>query len=87
MNYTGKTNNILFVNLPAYCTLKIYTATGDLIKTLEHTSGSGDQAWGSMRTDANQSPVSGVYILVVTNAKDVDKNPLPKKMYKFVIVR
>ena len=26
-------NKLLFVNLPAYCTLRIYTATGDLIAT------------------------------------------------------
>ena len=40
-----------------------------------------------MRTDTNQSPVSGVYILVVDDAKDANKEPLPKKFFKFVIVR
>jgi hypothetical protein len=87
MNYTGRTNDIHFVNIPYYCTLKVYTATGDLIKTIEHTSGSGDEIWKNMRTESNQYPASGVYILVVDNAKDANKNPLPKKMYKFVIIR
>ena len=87
MNFTGYSDNIQFVNLPPYCTLKIYTATGDLIKTIEHTTGSGLEKWIDMRTDANQQPVSGVYILVVDDAKDINNIQLPKRMYKFVIVR
>lgn len=87
MNYTGATNDLHFVNLPAYCTLKIYTATGDLIKTIEHSSGSGDEIWANMRTTSNQYPASGVYVLVVDNAKDINNNTLPKKIVKFVIVR
>ncbi len=87
MNWPGKPDEIRFMNLPAYCTLKIYTATGDLIKTMEHISGSGDEAWLNLRTEYNQRPVSGVYILVVDNAKDLNKESLPKKIYKFVIVR
>lgn len=87
MNYPGNLDDIHFVNLPPYCTLKIYTATGDLIKTLEHTSGSGQEIWKDMRTDSNQRPVSGVYILVIDNAKDLNNGPLPNRFYKFVIVR
>ena len=87
MNFPGNLDDIHFVNLPPYCTLKIYTATGDLIKTMEHTSGSGQEIWKDMRTDANQRPVSGVYILAVDNAKDINNNPLPNRFYKFVIVR
>ncbi|KKK74964.1 hypothetical protein LCGC14_2878510, partial [marine sediment metagenome] len=40
-----------------------------------------------LRTDANQYPASGVYILVVDDAKDLNKELLPKNIYKFVIVR
>ena len=87
MNWPGYPDEIRFVNLPVYCTLKIYTATGELIKTIEHTDRTIDEAWEGLRTDSNQYPSSGVYILVVENAKDDDKNPLPKKFYKFVIVR
>jgi hypothetical protein len=87
LNYPGHLDDIHFVNLPPYCTLKIYTATGDLVYTIEHTSGSGQEIWKDMRTNSNQRPVSGVYVLVVDNAKNLDKELLPKKMYKFVIVR
>ena len=87
MNYTGRPHDIHFVNIPAFCTLKIYTATGDLIQTLEHTSGSADEIWKNLRTTSNQYPASGVYILVVDNARDGSNNSLPTKMFKFVIVR
>ncbi|MFC1558453.1 hypothetical protein ACFL40_03760 [candidate division KSB1 bacterium] len=87
MNYTGYPDDIHFVNLPPYCTLKVYTATGDLVKVIEHTTGSGSETWADMRTEANQQPVAGVYILVVENARDINNNTLGKRMYKFVIVR
>ncbi|MCK4965855.1 hypothetical protein KAS50_02425 [bacterium] len=87
MNYTGYPDDIHFVNLPAYCTLKIYTATGDLVKTIEHTTGSSQEIWSDMRTDSNQQPVAGVYILVVENARDLNNVQLSKRFYKFVIVR
>jgi len=87
MNWPGAPNQVRFMNLPAYCTLKIYTSTGDLVKTIDHQSGSGDEAWINLRTDFNQYPSSGVYILVVDDPKDLEKNPLPRQFVKFVIVR
>lgn len=87
LNWPGYPDEIRFVNLPVFCTLKIYTATGELIKTIEHDDRSIDEAWEGLRTDSNQYPASGVYILVVDNAKDDDNSPLPKQIYKFVIVR
>ncbi len=87
LNWPGAPNEVKFLNLPAYCTLRIYTVTGDLIKTIEHTSGSGDERWENLRTDTNQYPVSGVYILYVDNARDLDKNFLSDNITKFVIIR
>ncbi|MDZ7333405.1 MAG: hypothetical protein ONB31_15630, partial [candidate division KSB1 bacterium] len=74
-NFTGDDNRLLFVNLPAYCTLRIYTVTGDLIKTIQHTSGSADESWDQV-TESNQLIASGVYILQIDNAKDIDQNPV-----------
>ena len=85
--FSGYRNEIQFVNLPPICTLKIYTATGDLIRTIEHTDGSDLERWQDLRTDGWQMPVSGVYILVVDNAKTLTNISLPTRMYKFVIVR
>lgn len=85
-NFAGDDNKLLFVNLPAYCTLRIYTATGDLIKTIEHSSGSADESWDQV-TKANQLVASGVYILQVGDAEDLDGNSVPGIIEKFVIIR
>jgi hypothetical protein len=85
-NFTGEDDRLLFVNLPAYCTLRIYTVTGDLIKTIPHTSGSADESWDQV-TDSNQLIASGVYLLQIDDAKDIDQNPVSGSIEKFVIVR
>ncbi|MCD6117472.1 hypothetical protein J7K93_10690 [bacterium] len=85
-NFTGNDDKLLFVNLPSYCTLRIFTVTGDLIKTIEHTSGSADESWDQV-TESNQLIASGVYLLQVDNAQDINNNPVPGAIEKFVVVR
>jgi len=73
-------DRIMFLNLPPICTIKIFTERGDLIKTIEHTDTSGDEAWNSV-TSSRQVVVSGVYIAVF-------ETPDGKKaIRKFVIIR
>ncbi|MFQ5648908.1 MAG: hypothetical protein ACE5IY_03115 [bacterium] len=79
-------NTIKFFNLPALCTLKIYTETGDLLKTIQHTDLSDREDW-DLQTDQNQFPVTGLYIVVVTDAKDLDGKPVGDAMAKFVVIR
>ncbi|MFC1543470.1 hypothetical protein ACFL4K_02890, partial [Candidatus Neomarinimicrobiota bacterium] len=45
LQYTSEPDKIMFLDLPFECTIKIYTESGDLIKTIDH-SGSGDEPWG-----------------------------------------
>lgn len=85
-NFSDDSNNLLIANLPPFATLRIFTAKGDLVKTIEHTSGSADEIWDQV-TDYNQLAASGVYILYVSDARDADMNPLPDATVKFVIVR
>jgi hypothetical protein len=86
-NFAGtRSNTILFVNLPSYCTLRIYTVTGDLIKKIEHSSGSADDEW-DLITETNQFVASGVYILKVSNAKDLAGNSISETIEKFVVIR
>ena len=59
--YTGEPDKIMFLNVPAYCRIKIFTERGDLIKTINHQDGSGDHEWNSI-TSSRQVVVSGVYI-------------------------
>ncbi len=80
----GTTDNeqdkIGFYNLTASCTIKIYTERGDLIQTLNHTNGTGDQLWWSV-TSSGQIIVSGVYIAVIESSTG------EKAIKKFIIIR
>jgi hypothetical protein len=62
-------NKITFRKLPGECIIRIFTESGELIQTIEHTDGSGTAFWqvmGSggyyMTTVNNQRPASGIYI-------------------------
>lgn len=74
------TDRIMFYNIPGQCTIKIYTERGDLIKSIEHTDGSGDEPWNAV-TDSRQVVVSGVYIahIVTPAGESINK--------KFIIIR
>jgi hypothetical protein len=85
-NFTGDDNKLLFANLPPYCTLRIYTATGDLIQTIDHQTGSADASWDQV-TEYNQLVASGVYILKIDNARDLNGKSMPGAVEKFVIIR
>ncbi|HTY57774.1 MAG TPA: hypothetical protein VMF59_03115 [Bacteroidota bacterium] len=61
-------DRIAFFNIPGQCKIKVYTETGELIKEILHTNGSGDEYWNS-NTSSGQVIVSGVYIVVFENMK------------------
>ena len=79
-------DKIAFFGLPPYCNLKIYNEFGDLIKVIEHTSGSADESWNQI-TESNQYVAPGIYILSIENAEDLEGNSLGSKTYKFIILR
>ena len=78
---------INFFNLPGECIIRIYTFSGDLVKTIIHEDGSGDESWDDPTgqqyqvTDAGQHVVSGLYI---ANIEDADGESIN---VKFVIIR
>ena len=74
-------NRLAFYDLPGRCTIKIYSELGELINTIEHTDGTGDEFWDSV-TSSNQIVVSGIYIAVFENLDTGEK-----KILKFVIIR
>jgi len=57
-------DRVQFINLPARCTIDIYTAAGDLIRTLDHDA-SGDAENWDLRNQNGQDISSGVYIFYV----------------------
>ncbi|MFH1699771.1 MAG: hypothetical protein ABIE07_04210 [Candidatus Zixiibacteriota bacterium] len=59
---TGRGNRKMqFVNLPDICTIRVYTLSGELINTLEHTDGSGAHDW-NMLSESGRSIAAGVYL-------------------------
>ncbi|MCF7802754.1 MAG: fibronectin type III domain-containing protein [Candidatus Marinimicrobia bacterium] len=86
LQFPGEPDKIMFLNLPPECTIRIFTESGDLVKTLEHTDGSGDEPWGRlvtrhMTSSDDQIVVSGIYI---AHIETPDGDSIYKK---FVIVR
>ncbi len=80
--YFGSSNpdRIAFYGLPPLCTIKIYTERGDLVATLQHNDGSGDQLW-DQRTSSGQVITSGLYIAVFQTPDG------STKLRKFIVLR
>jgi hypothetical protein len=86
--YGEDENKITFRKLPGICTIRIFTESGELIKTIEHDDGSGTAFWQTTETGGwytttvnNQRPVSGIYI---AHIQDPDGNWIARK---FIIIR
>jgi hypothetical protein len=86
---------IAFLDIPAYCKIKIFTERGDLIQEIDHDDGTADEYW-DLVTFSRQTVVSGVYIAYFEVTRDYTDpyNPgelLYKKgdniFRKFVIIR
>ena len=74
-------DRVAFFNIPGDCTIKIYTELGELVHTIEHTDGSGDELW-NLTTKSRQLLVSGIYIAVVTDNANGEEAVL-----KFTVIR
>ena len=74
-------DKLAFLDVPGNCTIKIYTQLGELIDTIEHTDGSGDEYW-DQTTSSRQVVASGLYIAHITD--NVTKETAERK---FVIIR
>jgi hypothetical protein len=70
---------IQFVNLPAKCTIYIFTVAADKVKTLYHDSQGGTETW-DLRTDGGREIAPGVYIYVV-------KTDQTQFMERFAIIK
>lgn len=74
-------DQIAFQNVPGKCTIRIYTEMGELVKTIEHTNGSGDEFW-DLTTSSNQMVASGIYMATIE-----DNSTSEQVIRKFVIIR
>jgi hypothetical protein len=71
---------LLFVNIPNPCTIRIYTVRGDLVKTIEVPVGFGGIARWDLGSEYGQFVKSGVYIYHVDS-------PKLTKIGKFAVVK
>jgi len=72
---------IRFTNLPAICTISIFTVSGEQVFTLNHQSEMDGNEWWDLRTINNQEIAPGLYVYVV-QAEGMDDF-----IGKFAIVR
>jgi len=94
IQYPNEPDKITFLDIPAYCKIKIFTERGDLIYEIDHHDGSGDETWNSV-TSSRQVVVSGVYIAYFEVTQDYVDKETGKLLYqkgatkirKFVIIR
>jgi hypothetical protein len=71
--------DIAFTNLPATCTIRVYTLDGNLVKSIEHTNGRGTEFW-DLRSSSNQLIATGVYFYHVTSESG-------ERLGRFAVVR
>jgi hypothetical protein len=74
-------SRLAFTHLPDKCTIRIYTMSGDHLRTLEHESAEfdGNENW-DLLTKNNQKIAAGIYIFHVDS-------PYGEKIGKFAVVR
>lgn len=78
-------DRIAFYEIPGKCTIEIYTEIGELVRTIEHDNGSGDEFW-DLRTDFRQRVVSGIYIARIINEDPNDDDFGRVAIRKIVII-
>ena len=71
--------DITFTNISPVCTIKIYTLNGELVRTIEHTSGATSYSW-DVTNGRGDRLGSGVYLYLI-------KNNRSKKKGKLIIIR
>lgn len=70
LRFPDRNDKLAFFNIPGLCRIDIYTELGELVDTIEHTDGSGDEFWDHT-TSSRQIVASGLYIAVITVTEDV----------------
>ena len=64
-NESATSRKMRFTNLPQSCKISIFTITGEIVKTINHTSQFDGNAWWDLRSENNQVVAPGLYIYYV----------------------
>ena len=94
LQYTGQPDKIMFLDIPGFCKIRIYTERGDLVDEIDHNNGSGDQPWNSL-SSSRQVIVSGIYLAhftVTEDYTDLESGEIKYKkgdtaIRKFIVIR
>jgi len=70
---------VMFMNLPSPCTVRVFTAAGDLVKTIKYNDTNYGAAEWNLTTDAGLLVTSGIYFYHVDSS-------VGKKIGKFAIL-
>lgn len=63
----SEANTITWTNLPALCTVRIYTSGGELVRTIDHDNPSiGEATWDQLN-NARQKVAPGIYFWTVSS--------------------
>ncbi len=85
IRFPDRIDKLAFFNIPGQCRIEIYSELGELVDTIDHRDGSGDEFWDHT-TSSRQIVVSGVYIAVITNLVEGEYYG-QRTVKKFVIIR
>jgi len=66
---------ITFTNISPVCKIKIYTLNGELVATIDHTTGETSYPW-NVTNDRGDRLASGVYLYIIKNEKYSKKGKL-----------
>ena len=92
LQFVGEQDKIMFYNVPAFCIIDIYSESGDHVKSINHTDGSGDQSWGVLSeefsaTKSSQVIVSGIYIARIEETDESGNRSGNAVLRKLLVVR
>ncbi|MGB3545023.1 hypothetical protein [Rubrivirga sp.] len=82
---SGNATITRFVNLPAQATIRIYTLSGTLIRTIEKANTGATIDW-DLRTEASLPVASGIYLIHV-EAREADGSVLGERVLKFGVIQ
>jgi hypothetical protein len=78
--WVEQSRRVQFINLPAQCTIRVYTLAGEHVTTIEHHDPTrGYEDW-NLVSRANQAVASGIYLFSVETDAE-------RQVGKFVILK
>ncbi|MCU0641129.1 MAG: hypothetical protein MUC35_03450 [Candidatus Margulisbacteria bacterium] len=69
------TAEVTFTDLPAPCTIEIYTVSGDLVRSITETDGDGQARW-DLKNSGGESLASGLYKFMIKYGSSIAQGKL-----------